>query len=289
MRGRHDFPSLNTTQACAFWWIGHRSIPAPGDLTMRAAMPGIWFRITNAQENNQDHTDQTIHDPTNDPNRHFQSLTGLTSSRPNQTKQRQQPGQAIIDGYGQMLSDRLADGWSAYLVSVVFQHLSGSRQVVLNRMKDEVQRVYSTLVTKVHKRPRTAPIDKLPVLIGVADLPVFKWNGTKASTSCNDGLHFHAILMLPPTSRLKESVVEHFQSNADRSLGPRELVERIHVKPITHDYQRVVDYVFKAVINRRIPYEEALLVLPRARSELAARERLGDGVPVHTRTLPLLS
>lgn len=253
---------------------------------MRAAMPGIWFRITNTQVNDRDHTDQTIQDPTNDPNRHFRSLPELGSSRSNQASQRHQPGQAIIDGYGRMLSDRIADGWSAYLVTLVFQHFAGARQVVLNRMKDEVQRVYSTLVTKVHKRPKTAPVDKLPVLIAVADLPVFKWNGTKASSSCNDGLHFHAILMLPPASRLKESMVEHFQSNADRYLGPKELVDRIHVRPITHDHQRVVDYVFKAVINRRIPYEEAILVLPRTRSELAAREWPGDGVTVHTRTLP---
>ncbi|KJC57513.1 hypothetical protein UP10_28440 [Bradyrhizobium sp. LTSPM299] len=148
-----------------------------------------------------------------------------------------------------MIADRLDDGWSAYLVTLTFQHLVGPRHVVLARMRDEVQRIYSTLVTYVHRRPRTAPTDELPVLIGVADLPVTKRDKAKSPSYCNGGLHFHAILVLPPCSRLKGSVVNHFTSNADRYAGPNGFVANVHVAPVTHDIHRVTDYVFKSVIR----------------------------------------
>ena len=87
-------------------------------------------------------------------------------------------------------------------------------------------------------------------------------------SSCNGGLHFHAILALPPSSRLKGSVVDHFASRADRYAGPNRLVANVHVVPVTHDINRVADYVFKSVTRRRISEEDGLLVLPRTRGEL---------------------
>ena len=211
-------------------------------------------------------------------------------SQSSAVRKHQRPEQEIVGGFVQMVTGKIAGGWSAYLVTVVFQHIPGPRHVVLNRMTDEVQRIYSTLVTRVHRKPKSAPIDELPVLIAVADLPVFKLDRAKSSSSCNDGLHFHAILMLPATSRLKESAVDHFRSNADLYAGPRKIVDTIHVKPATHDYDRLLDYVFKSVLNRRIPYDEAILVLPRTHRELgAARDWRRGEAPAHKQILPLLS
>lgn len=45
----------------------------------------------------------------------------------------------------------------------------------------------------------------------------------------------------------------------------------VHVEPVTHDCQRVADYVFKTVIRRRLSYEDAVLVLPRTCSELTVQ------------------
>jgi hypothetical protein len=113
----------------------------------------------------------------------------------------------LVDGYTQLITNRIHDGCSFHLLTILFHQLPGPRSAVLDRMKDEVQRVYSTLLTRVHRKPRTASTDVLPVLVGVADLPVYKRN--RASTpivSCNDGLHFHALVLMPPTSRLKGSL-----------------------------------------------------------------------------------
>lgn len=250
---------------------------------MPAALPGIWLPITNIhltdiQSSPPDHrltTGTHPHEPIirdemmDDPDGEIQpSSRLLPPDRSYLAYERHWPEWAIADGYGQLVVSRLDDGWSAYLMTVTFEHFRGPRHVVLDRMRDEVQRIYSTLVTFVHRRPRAAPIDRLPFLIGAADLPVAKREKTKSVSSCNGSLHFHAILVVPPSSRLKGSVVDHFAANADRYAGPNKHVSNVHTVPVTHDIHRVTDYVFKSVTRRRLSYEDAVLVLPRTRSEL---------------------
>jgi len=175
----------------------------------------------------------------------------------------------MVDGYTRLVTDRTLEGWSCHLVTVLFSQLPGSRAAIVNRMKDEVQRCYSTLLTRVHRKPRTAPTDELPVLLGAIDLPVYKRDRTSApKVFCNCGLHFHGIILVPPASRLRESLVDHFQENWKLYAGPGKAIQRIDVRPVAGDHGRVVDYVLKTVLNGRLSYDEAILVLPRTRGEL---------------------
>jgi hypothetical protein len=140
-------------------------------------------------------------------------------------------------GIHKTVTDRVRSGWSCNLVTFLFSQLLGPRSAVISRMKDEVQRVYSTLLTRVHRKPRTASADELPVLIGVMDLPVHKHN--KASgpmVLCNGGLHVHALLLMPPTSRLKGSLADHFLEKRDLYVGPGKPTVRIDVRPVVEDH-----------------------------------------------------
>ena len=119
-------------------------------------------------------------------------------------------------------------------------------------MSDEVHRVYSTLLTRVHRKPRTASTDELPVLIGAMDLPVYKRD--KASgpmVVCNGGLHVHAVLLMPPASRLKGSLTDHFREKRDLYAGSGRSIQRIDVRPVVSDHGPLVDYVLKTVLNGR--------------------------------------
>src|SRR2546428_3715729 len=99
----------------------------------------------------------------------------------------------------------MKQGWSCYLVTVLFSQLPGSRSTIVSRMKQEVQRVYSTLITRGHRKPRTASPDELPILIGAVDLPAYKSDRSSAPlVRCNGGLHFHALILMPDRSRLRE-------------------------------------------------------------------------------------
>jgi hypothetical protein len=176
---------------------------------------------------------------------------------------------ALVDGYSQMVTDRVRSGWSCDLVTFLFSQLPGPRSAVINRMKDEVHRIYSTLLTRVHRKPRTASTDELPVLIGAMDLPVYKRD--KASgpmVLCNGGLHVHALMLLPPVSRLKGSLTDHFREKQEQYVGSGRPALWIDVRPVVKDHGRVVDYVLKTVLNGRLSYDDAVLVLPKTRGEL---------------------
>jgi hypothetical protein len=74
--------------------------------------------------------------------------------------------------------------------------------------------------------------------------------------------------LLPPESRLKEALAVHFQTKGNLYARPGSVVQRIDVRPVVEHPGRVVDYVLKTVLNGRLSYDEAMVVLPRARSEL---------------------
>jgi hypothetical protein len=267
---------------------------------MRAASSRIWFSTSTSHPTNQPinntnsqkadcsrPTDQSIHEGQTFQHEFDDLSQTVSPSKPDTSPAsivRRQEGyprrngfqSSLVAGYSQLVTDRVEDGWSCYLVTFMFSQIFAPRTAVMDRMKDEVQRVYSTLLTRVHKKPRTASTDELPMLIGALDLRVHKRDRSLASLFArNNGLHFHAIILLPPTSRLKESLVDHFRDRPYLYAGKMSRVERIDVRPVTHDHERVVDYVFKTVLNGRLEHDDAILVLPRARKELTINR------PVH--------
>ena len=77
---------------------------------------------------------------------------------------------------------------------------------------------------------------------------------------------------MPPASRLKESLADHFREKRDLYAGSGRPALRIDVRPVVEDHRRVVDYVLKTVLNGRLCYDDAVLVLPRSRCELETGE-----------------
>ena len=174
-----------------------------------------------------------------------------------------------VDGYTRMVIDRVDDGWSCHLMTFPFAQLPGPRCAVIQAMRDEIQRVYSTFVTRTHRKPRTAPPDELPVLIGAADLQVPKRDRRSSPlVLCNGGLHFHGLLMVPPKTRLEIPVERHFRDYEDMYLGRRRLITGLDVRPVTETHESAVDYVFKTILRGRVSYDDGVLLLSRARDEL---------------------
>jgi hypothetical protein len=176
----------------------------------------------------------------------------------------------LIKAYDALVQSKIDAGWLAYLTTFTFGPLPGKHSAKLTQMKREIERVYSILLPRVVRYPNSK-CDK-PVLIGMADLPVPKRKKKSAVVHVviNDGLHFHAILLLPPRSRLKTSVEEHFYEHSNMYLGDRKLIDRIDFQPIsTESSEKVTDYVFKAT-KRGLSYDDHILILPKAFSEMEA-------------------
>jgi hypothetical protein len=181
----------------------------------------------------------------------------------------------VIAAYADLVTSRLDDGCSGSMTTFLFEQLPASGRSVL--MLDEIERVYATFVTRVVRAPtRPSRLDSLPVLIGALDMPVFKHrkDASTGEPGVNGGLHAHAILVVPPRSRLPETIAEHFEKNDLLYRPVASRIARIHVEPIVSDPGRVVDYVLKYM--KRAPYHaihDRLILLPRALSELPSRSR----------------
>jgi hypothetical protein len=174
------------------------------------------------------------------------------------------PVQTLIASYADwMMEYVLWRGWSPYLLTFMFKPLTGR---VMEKMADEVERVYSTFLTRDLRKPRLSCCSDLPLLLAVPDLPVAKRRkSTLSDVSVNDGLHAHGIMMMPWNSRLKTDVVAHFRKYENLYVKNRLL--RLDVRPIEHNLGEVTDYAFKSVKMGRCD-RDAVLVFPKAHSEL---------------------
>ena len=157
----------------------------------------------------------------------------------------------IIVGYSELIRRHIdKNGDNAFLLTFMFKSLAGSRQSLLIRMDDEVQRVYSTFVMRVARNPRSPTREALlPFLITAPDGPVFKRKKQRPShAGINNGLHIHGILCVPWKCRLKVDVPTHFAER--KVLYIKNRLQRIHVEAIySSNVSKVVDYAFKSLKN----------------------------------------
>jgi hypothetical protein len=151
---------------------------------MSRASEGIWFPITRYHHPHDPNTNhQADDDSSNKASSEDPSGSQPTPISPNYRSPIGSSTKAsLINGYTRPITDRVEAGWSCHLVTVLFSQLPGPRPAVIAKMKDGTYRLYSTLVTRIHRKPRTASIDELPVLNGAPDLPVHK-RDRKASAS----------------------------------------------------------------------------------------------------------
>src|SRR6266446_9124816 len=100
----------------------------------------------------------------------------------------------------------------------MFKPLGGGDKAALNKMMDEVERVYSTFITSVVRKPHSKyQKESRPILIVAPDRPVLKNEKQKLrDVKINGGVHMHGILLVPGRSRLKEGVETHFKTHENR-------------------------------------------------------------------------
>jgi hypothetical protein len=175
----------------------------------------------------------------------------------------------LIEAYSQIIDSRIEDGWDGYLLTFMFNPIPGSAQTVARQMDREVEKTYAKLVTRIVRKPASPTnIGKLPVWICCRDYPVPK-HERKAirDVMINEGEHRHAITVFPPTSRMKESLEDHFDDRQRYYSSAEGLLWRVHVEPITHDPGIVTRYAMKSLERGRAVNDD-ILILPRTLSEL---------------------
>jgi hypothetical protein len=172
----------------------------------------------------------------------------------------------LLDAFPLWMHTYIIQHWTPYLMTFMFNSQIGRRPVILANMTDELDRLYSTLVTRVLRNPHSPSQRPFrPILIVIPDLPVAKRNKTRLMPiRHNDGLHFHGILLISPYSRLKEDVVTHFKRHEHIYVKNR--LSQLHIEPITSDLAHVIDYVFKSVKRRRFEFTD-IVIFPKSSGE----------------------
>ena len=171
----------------------------------------------------------------------------------------------LIDGYTQMVTERIHEGWKPYLLTFMFHPLNGPPDAISRQMQREVERVYGTMLPRIVRKPRSlAHLYKLPVWLGCPDFPVPK-HDRKAlrEVAINDGQHAHAIALLHPLSRLKQDFQDHVEEEHTRYVRHGDPLFRIHAETINRTPGCVVDYVFKSFLRGRVRPDQTI-ILPRS-------------------------
>ena len=173
----------------------------------------------------------------------------------------------LTDEYSTWIDQYLAQGWRAFLLSFMFKPLSNGTRIT--QMSDEIERLYSTLITRVVRNPRCPFKSHLrPILIVVPDFPVRKRQKQSFNDiSINGGLHMHGIILMPPKSRLKGDLLLHFKEYEGLYVKNRLL--RLDGKAIDSNLPRVVDYVFKSVKKHKVTFDD-IVIFPKSEGEAAA-------------------
>lgn len=179
--------------------------------------------------------------------------------------------QQILDGYTQMVEERTAGGWESYMLTLMFNALSGNEKAKKAQMRYTVEQLYVRVLTRLVKRPYKTPSIQMPFWLASYDWPVRKLSGWSTSDSViNDGMHIHVLAMVPPNARTGRRVTDLI-ANAPTSflIGKTAPLSRIHVTPIEKTLARAAAYTLKSVDRKRTTPEE-VIILPKSKRELTS-------------------
>jgi hypothetical protein len=173
----------------------------------------------------------------------------------------------LIDAYSQWIQKYVDEkGWNPFLLTFMYKPLRGPTEAIAHQMKDEVDRVYSTFITRVVRNPNSKHQEHLrPILVAVPDRPVAKYEKQRIKdVTINNGRHMHGLLVVPWDCRFKRDVRAHFEKYSKLYVKNRLL--RLDVCPIDSNLEDVVDYAFKSVKNRRFNCDD-IIIFPKSSTE----------------------
>ncbi|MHB9448897.1 hypothetical protein ACYG9R_19255 [Mesorhizobium sp. RSR565B] len=174
----------------------------------------------------------------------------------------------MISGYSQWVEEKFCNGHRVYLVTMQFSHLQGGHRAKYDQMLRDAERVYKFLIMRVVRNcKRITDPDLLPFWILVPDFPVAKYaKMSLAAVTVNDGLHLHAIIVMPKICRFSKRLSRHFRLNQMAYVVADKPLCRLHAKRIKTDPGYVVGYALKSIKSGRSSVDD-IVIFPRSRGE----------------------
>jgi hypothetical protein len=179
----------------------------------------------------------------------------------------------FLGEWGKYVEAKAASGKRIYLVTVMFKQMGGNNSSIRKSMIRELERIYGILVTRMVRKPRSLRArSKLPIFLASVDRPVFKLKQDDiGDVRINDGLHLHAIAIMPKSSRLGCGLQRHFRTGRRLYVRGDSKLARIHAVRVKYDPENVTGYALKG--SRRSRDADDWIILPKARSELRKEKK----------------
>lgn len=169
-----------------------------------------------------------------------------------------------IIGCADWVWEQRLSGWDGYYMNFMFRPYPGKPQTIREQMVRAICKgFYSRFCTEfTHHPTKPSQQPRLPRLWLFPDRPAHK---TENMTSIREmqfndnGVHYNGPMMIPPASRFRECPIQHIHENQKKYavLG----LDRIHVKKIDWDSDRLIDYAGKT-IKRDKEIRDDILILP---------------------------
>jgi hypothetical protein len=161
----------------------------------------------------------------------------------------------------------------AYLLTFMFKNIGAQGSRRHQRMEQEVERFYRTIITRIIRHPRSAAARGLePIFVGCFDRPVPKFKrkvSDISDTVINDGEHVHGIFLVPWESRLQEPLHSHIERNYGVYVRKDSQLRRLDARPLRRTPEKAIGYALKSF--RRGWYDsDHLIILPKTPEELSA-------------------
>jgi hypothetical protein len=183
----------------------------------------------------------------------------------------------IIRAHGDWLIEEVLREWRRlYFINIMFKPLRGAGSALDAQMHDAIiNSFYPQLCRHLERHPgRKGRHKYLPHLFLFPDFPVYKTQKQSLRrASLNGGLHYNGVVSISPRSRLKEDLDDHIWRNQSSYYGDK--IERVHIKPITYDPYRLMDYGLKTVARGRADYECGIF-LPKSLSEMQPAQNMDE-------------
>src|SRR3954451_17872481 len=113
-------------------------------------------------------------------------------------------------------------------------------------MRKEIERVFATSITRVVSNPKAqSSRARGPIWIACFDYPVPKSKKREENVqdaSINNGLHVHVISLVPPRSRLKVGLDQHFEEFRSLYVRHGHPLRKLDAKPIVTTPERATNY-----------------------------------------------
>jgi hypothetical protein len=180
----------------------------------------------------------------------------------------------LLAAFGDWVEEFVHQEYRHYLITFRFNHILGNPRSVVPRMMQDVEHFYRTLLKWIVRRPRTAPIDRLPRLIALPDRPIYRQDRQALSdVRLNNGLHIHGVIAIPPNSRLAGDLGDHVRGQMTTYTDAKYTrIRHIDVAVITSRASFTTGYGLKLQNCDPSIYDD-LLILPLSSKEVPPRQR----------------